>query len=81
MYSHKNHKQKLDQTRLTVPPVLDLHTSFVSVSLSLCQDISAMPYRFKGGEQRIYNKEKQLAGKVKEGAHKAGQTAEHDYDR
>ncbi len=38
-------------------------------------------YRFKGGEQKVYEKEKDLAGKVKQGASKAGETAEHDYDR
>ncbi len=73
----KTHRLNLDHTRLTVPPVDDLHTAFANDS----QDVSAMACRFKGGEQKIYDKEKQLAGKVKDGAHKAGQTAEHDYDR
>ena len=29
----------------------------------------------------MFDKEKQLAGKLKKGAQKAGKTAEHDYDR
>lgn len=37
--------------------------------------------RFKGGEEKVLDKEKQLAGKLKQGAQKAGRTAEHDYER
>lgn len=29
----------------------------------------------------MYDKEQQLGDKVKQGMHKAGETAEHDYDR
>lgn len=29
----------------------------------------------------MYDKEQQLGGKVKEGLHRAGETAEQDYDR
>lgn len=37
--------------------------------------------RFKDGEQKVVDTEKQIAGKVKKGVRKAGRTAEHDYDR
>ena len=47
----------------------------------LCQQAFALCCRFKDGEKKVYDKEKQFAGKLKQGAKKAGRTAEHDYDR
>lgn len=41
----------------------------------------SLKYRFKQGEQKVYDKERQLGDKVKEGVHNAGKTAEEDYDR
>lgn len=37
--------------------------------------------RFKDGERRVYDTERELGAKVQRGVQKAGSAAEHDYDR
>ena len=60
--------------------------SYTGLEVSNCDAVNhsfivSLKRRFKQGEQKVYDKERQLGDKVKEGVHKAGKTAEEDYDR
>lgn len=44
-------------------------------------DSQSVMCRFKDGERRVDDTERELGAKVQHGVQKAGNVAEHDYDR
>ena len=53
--------------------MFDLWQPWICEKLATC--------RFKDGERRVYDTERELGAKVQHGVQEAGNVAEHDYDR